>query len=71
MLHTKPDGRQTSCSAASDHVGSLDARGLRMGVVVARFNDLVTKLLLEGALDAFKRQGGAESEVSRAAFICL
>ena len=35
-------------------------------MVVARFNELVTKLLLEGALDAFSRHGGAESEVGDA-----
>lgn len=46
------------------HVGSLDASGLKIAVIIARFNDLVTKLLLEGALDAFKRHGGAQSEVS-------
>lgn len=44
-------------------MGSLDASGLRIAIVVGRFNDLVTKLLLEGALDAFNRHGGASSEV--------
>lgn len=53
-------------STAQSRVGSLDASGLRIGVVVARFNELVTKLLLEGALDAFSRHGGADSEVSHA-----
>jgi hypothetical protein len=51
-------------SLSHSRVGSLDASGLRIGIVVARFNELVTKLLLEGALDAFSRHGGAESEVS-------
>jgi 6,7-dimethyl-8-ribityllumazine synthase len=31
--------------------------GMRFGVVVARFNSLVTKQLLEGALEDFERHG--------------
>lgn len=38
--------------------GQLSATGLRFGVVVARFNHLVTDRLLEGALDALSRHGG-------------
>ena len=66
--HRRQNQRQrfsSSCQASTsrDHVGSLDASGLKIAIVIARFNDLVTKLLLEGALDAFRRHGGAESEV--------
>ncbi|HYO81955.1 MAG TPA: 6,7-dimethyl-8-ribityllumazine synthase [Bryobacteraceae bacterium] len=38
--------------------GNLDARGLRLAVVVSRFNSFVTDRLLEGALDAVRRTGG-------------
>lgn len=31
--------------------------GMSFGVVVGRFNDLVTKLLLDGALSSFARHG--------------
>ena len=58
--------RHSPCTAAlpSDaHVASLNCKGKKFGVVVARFNDIVTKLLLEGALDAFRRHGDAEVEV--------
>jgi len=35
--------------------GMLTGRGLRIGIVVARFNEFVTSKLLEGALDALVR----------------
>ncbi len=37
--------------------GSFNGKGKRFGVVVSRFNELVTKSLLEGALDVLHRQG--------------
>jgi 6,7-dimethyl-8-ribityllumazine synthase len=37
--------------------------GSRFAVVVARFNELFTKQLLEGALDAFRRHGVADENV--------
>jgi 6,7-dimethyl-8-ribityllumazine synthase len=40
------------------HEGSLVAGDLSIGIVVARFNDLITERLLEGALDALRRHGG-------------
>jgi 6,7-dimethyl-8-ribityllumazine synthase len=44
--------------------GKLDASGLRVGMVVSRFNHFFTDKLLEGALDCFRRHGGSESDVS-------
>lgn len=38
--------------------GNLDARGLKLAIIVARFNSFVTDRLLEGALDAIRRTGG-------------
>ena len=43
--------------------GSLVATGLRFGVVVSRFNSLITEQLLAGALDALKRHGADEAAV--------
>lgn len=43
--------------------GKLTAEGLRIGVVVARFNDLLTKELLAGAQDCFLRHGGKEEDM--------
>jgi len=37
--------------------GMLDGGGLKFGIVVSRFNEFITKRLLEGALDALKRHG--------------
>lgn len=39
--------------------GQLNASGMRLAVVVARFNQLVTERLQQGAVDAFLRCGGA------------
>jgi 6,7-dimethyl-8-ribityllumazine synthase len=38
--------------------GQLNAAGMRIGIVVARFNELVTQQLLKGAEDALTRHGG-------------
>jgi 6,7-dimethyl-8-ribityllumazine synthase len=43
--------------------GSLVATGLKIGVVVARFNALVTEQLLSGALDALRRHGVKDGDV--------
>ncbi|NDC15631.1 MAG: 6,7-dimethyl-8-ribityllumazine synthase, partial [Synechococcaceae bacterium WB9_2_170] len=41
-----------------------DAASLRIGVVVARFNDLVTAKLLSGCLDCLSRHGIDTTESS-------
>jgi 6,7-dimethyl-8-ribityllumazine synthase len=43
--------------------GTLTASGLRMGIVVSRFNSFITERLLEGALNTFTRQGGRIEDV--------
>ncbi len=45
-------------------IGKLDATGLRMGIAVARFNEVVSTKLLEGAIDSFVRHGGAEEDLT-------
>jgi 6,7-dimethyl-8-ribityllumazine synthase len=42
--------------------GSLDAKGLRFGLVVSRFNSFITERLLEGALDALRRCGARDED---------
>jgi 6,7-dimethyl-8-ribityllumazine synthase len=39
------------------HEGALDGQGLRVAVVVSRFNDMFTERLLQGALDCLQRHG--------------
>ena len=45
-------------------VGALDGRGLRIGVVVSRFNDFISERLLQGALDCLLRHGVAEGDIT-------
>ncbi|XP_031477723.1 6,7-dimethyl-8-ribityllumazine synthase, chloroplastic [Nymphaea colorata] len=51
-------------SAVRHFTGSLtNTQGLRFAVVVARFNEVVTKLLLEGALETFRRYSVRDEDV--------
>ncbi|HHU6749418.1 TPA: 6,7-dimethyl-8-ribityllumazine synthase [Staphylococcus pseudintermedius] len=43
--------------------GQLNGKGLKVGVVVSRFNDLITGRLLDGAQDALRRHQVAEDDV--------
>jgi len=43
--------------------GRVDAHGMRFGIIVSRFNNLVTERLLEGALEALKSHGAEEKEI--------
>jgi 6,7-dimethyl-8-ribityllumazine synthase len=45
--------------------GHLTSAGRRFGIVAARTNDVVVSRLLDGALDAFRRTGGADVVVVR------
>ena len=44
--------------------GMLNAEGRRLGIVVSRFNEIITGKLLEGALDCWRRHGGKEDDVT-------
>ena len=44
--------------------GMLTAKGLKLGIVAARFNEFITEKLLGGALDCWRRHGGAEGDVT-------
>ena len=43
--------------------GNLVAQGIKVGIVVARFNEFITSRLLGGALDGLKRRGVQEEEI--------
>ena len=43
--------------------GKLDGAGLRVGIVVSRFNNLITERLLEGALDRLRRSNVADDAI--------
>ena len=43
--------------------GMLLGKGLRFGLVISRFNDFLTKRLLDGAQDALLRHGVSEEDI--------
>jgi 6,7-dimethyl-8-ribityllumazine synthase len=43
--------------------GDMTAKGLKFGIVAARFNDFITSKLLDGALDALQRHGATEGDI--------
>ncbi|MED4081869.1 6,7-dimethyl-8-ribityllumazine synthase [Halalkalibacterium halodurans] len=43
--------------------GHLVAEGLKVGIVVGRFNEFITSKLLGGAEDALRRHGASEADV--------
>jgi 6,7-dimethyl-8-ribityllumazine synthase len=44
--------------------GKRNAQGLKLGVVVSRYNQFITEKLLDGALDGFKSHGGEDDNVT-------
>ena len=44
--------------------GKKDAQGLKIGIVVSRYNHFITEKLLDGALDGFKSHGGDDDNVT-------
>jgi 6,7-dimethyl-8-ribityllumazine synthase len=44
--------------------GSLDGKRLRVAVIASRFNETISKRLLDGALDSLRRHGVAEDDIS-------
>lgn len=44
--------------------GKLTAEGLAFGIVVSRWNEIITRPLLEGALDALRRHGADEDRIT-------
>src|SRR5438270_2365982 len=44
--------------------GDLNARGMRFGVVVSRWNSFITERLLQGALDALRRSGARTQDIT-------
>jgi len=46
--------------------GQLDGTGLKFGLVISRFNDFITRRLVDGCLDALKRNGVSEDDIEAA-----
>ncbi len=43
--------------------GSLNGKGMRIGLVVSRFNDFISERLLQGALDCLRRHGVQDQDI--------
>ncbi len=43
--------------------GKLDAKGMRFGIVISRFNEFISAKLLSGCLDGLNRHGADEKNV--------
>lgn len=44
--------------------GKLDAKGIRFGIVLSRYNSFISDRLLSGALDALERHGAAPDDIT-------
>jgi 6,7-dimethyl-8-ribityllumazine synthase len=64
---TRPEGYAGPVSARVQgvraHAGTLDATGMRFGVVASRFNDVVSLPLLEGAVEALEVHGASADDI--------
>ena len=57
MTELNDDGRRAERDGQREIKGNFDGKGLRVAVCTARFNDLITKQLMEGCRDALERYG--------------
>jgi 6,7-dimethyl-8-ribityllumazine synthase len=44
--------------------GKLDARGIKIGIIVSRFNNFITEKLLDGAMEGLKSHGGESADIT-------
>lgn len=44
--------------------GKLDAKGTKFGIIVSRFNDLLTTKLVDGAMDCLVRHNASDDDVT-------
>ena len=47
-----------------EYSANLSAVGLKVGIVISRFNDFLTKQLLDGSVDCLVRHGAKDSDIS-------
>ena len=45
------------------YTGKLDAKGMKFGIVIARFNEFISGKLLSGCIDGLNRHGAEEENV--------
>jgi 6,7-dimethyl-8-ribityllumazine synthase len=44
--------------------GEISAKGITFAIIVSRFNDFITQRLVDGALDALRRHGASDEQVT-------
>lgn len=44
--------------------GNLTAENMKIGIIVARFNEFITSKLLSGAIDTIVRHGGSDDDIT-------
>ena len=44
--------------------GKRDARGIKVGIIVSRFNNFITEKLLDGAVDGLKSHGSEPDDIT-------
>ncbi|MHB0998145.1 MAG: 6,7-dimethyl-8-ribityllumazine synthase [Armatimonadota bacterium] len=49
---------------AKTYEGKFLAEGIKFGIVASRFNEFITKKLLDGALDSLVRHGAKDEDIS-------
>lgn len=47
-----------------EYFGTFQGKNLRIGIVISRFNEFITRNLLEGALDGLSRHGVDKEDIS-------
>ncbi len=47
-----------------DFAGKMESKGLKIGIVVSRFNEMITEKLLTGALDTLRQTGIADQDIT-------
>ena len=47
----------------NEHQAILDAKGKRVSIVVSRFNEHVTRRLVDGAVDCLVRHGADQADI--------
>jgi len=48
---------------SKNYQGMLSGKGLKFGIVLSRFNEIITGRLLEGARDSLLRHGASEQDI--------
>ena len=69
----QPRAAQLVVAQATFHGSVMAAPGVKFAIVVAKFNSLITKGLLEGAMETFEHHGVSKDDVdvSRQALVPL